>query len=189
MDTSRMAGDDTADAHTRMAILIDNVETTYYGRKIERLALIGARKHFDLQSLTIKAIFEGLELVAEVLDSVPDHKVPVMPLQEEPSYPPHEYKTSFITYTVRSPDQVYCHDDHQNNGPEYNRFQSHKSSLEDLSKLLAKQSPPGTDPIWQKELHHLRSKFSGWNKEMEWNDAAFTEGEEHEDEEHEDDEL
>ncbi|CAO1601100.1 hypothetical protein XANCAGTX0491_004764 [Xanthoria calcicola] len=98
----------------------------------------------------------------------------------EPAYPPYEFTTTLLTYTIRSPDQGYLHDK-TTIGSEYTRFATHKTALEQLTALVKQQqrleappSPPGK--YWSRNLKQLGGKLERWGKEMEWVDVAFKDG-------------
>ncbi|KAI4244071.1 MAG: hypothetical protein L6R42_010550 [Xanthoria sp. 1 TBL-2021] len=89
-----------------------------------------------------------------------------------------EYTTTILSYTIRHPNQGYCYD-HKTIGPEYHRFSTHKTALEDLLAVLKQQkSFPEPSPNWEGNIKQLSGKVGGWVKEMEWIDAAFTGGKE-----------
>ncbi|KAL8848101.1 MAG: hypothetical protein Q9221_006858 [Calogaya cf. arnoldii] len=101
---------------------------------------------------------------------------PVISTEDEPWYPPHEYVTSLLTYTVRSPNQGFFHDE-WTMGPEYCRFHEHKGAIKDLSRLLEPQKAhPVSTLSWQGNMEQLCQKVGGWAKEMEWADASFRRG-------------
>ncbi|KAL8758193.1 MAG: hypothetical protein Q9199_001656 [Rusavskia elegans] len=132
---------------------------------------------FHLQSRYIHQLLMSMDLIRFSLKQDPDAQ-PYVPTEGEPSYPPHEYITTILSYTIRSPNQGYCHD-HKTIGPEYHRFSSHKTALEDLLAFLKQQkSFPEPSPNWEGNIKQLSGKVGGWVMEMEWIDAAFTGGKE-----------
>ncbi|KAL8643722.1 MAG: hypothetical protein Q9226_008158, partial [Calogaya cf. arnoldii] len=99
---------------------------------------------------------------------------PYTSTEEDPWYPPHvccqafflalkqyfadfpkEYVTSLLTYTFRSPDQGFFHDE-WTVGPEYFRFHEHKGAIKDLSRLLEPQKAhPVSTLNWQGNMEQL----------------------------------
>ncbi|CAL8582342.1 hypothetical protein XPA_008009 [Xanthoria parietina] len=64
--------------------------------------------------------------------------------ETEPAYPPYEFTTALLTYTIRAPNQGYLHDK-TTIGPEYTRFAT-KDSLSDLAALIKAQRAKVTSP-------------------------------------------
>ncbi|KAL8758192.1 MAG: hypothetical protein Q9199_001655 [Rusavskia elegans] len=114
---------------------------------------------------------------------------------EDQDYPPHEYITSLITYTVRSADQGYYRtgvDDEgevdytspRAIGPEYQRLLTHKTALEGLSTLLNQQTvtlskhkeaqlEQRSRLEWWGNMVNISGKVGQWSKETKWVDWAF----------------
>ncbi|KAI4282680.1 MAG: hypothetical protein L6R38_002770 [Xanthoria sp. 2 TBL-2021] len=164
--------------------------------KLEYTTVWGQVCFFHYQSDAINSIAEGIEALRTYMPpNTLSTGTSTEDEVEDQDYPPHEYITSLITYTVRSADQGYYRtgvDDEgevdytspRAIGPEYQRLLTHKTALEGLSTLLNQQTVTLSKHKeaqleqrsrlgWWGNMVNISGKVSQWSKETKWVDSAF----------------